>query len=327
MRSIIDGKKVAVIAAISIIFLGTLVSVVLMNGTEEDDLAVKTSADRPVDITDELTTTLIEQELRSAWFDPTRDDLTEPGKPAEWDGIVAKMREAINGREWSLAANYVAALEDMLPNPMPDEYPWNLDTKESFQSARAELLFFAGQTDYSEEICKSVSKRLESEESYWGGSYAVEDAEMLLARISARRGDYSEALELLDKSANASWSGCGNCEEGEEIWNSPIKQVWQAALLPKADAVRALQSIRLGDILLTESSLNGDTTDWQRDHAWAEASFALAEIAIREGDEARARHFLEQAASSNIESCEARKLAIVWLPLYATSAEVSLTPQ
>ena len=73
-------------------------------------------------------------------------------------------------------------------------------------------------------------------------------------------------------------------------------------------------------------ALNGDTTDSQREHAWAEASFALAEIAIRDGDAERARHFLEQAASSKIEFCEARKLAMVWLPRYMTSAKDPLTP-
>ncbi|MCH7903600.1 MAG: hypothetical protein IH944_03430 [Armatimonadetes bacterium] len=258
-----------------------------------------------------------ENAVRSVRWDDNGYYVTPDG----WDQQFALIRRAVSDHEWEEAEVIAKKLEEMLPTPLPQTYPWDWDTVQQFQAGRAQLLFFAGKIEESRDLCLEIVEWMESARNpkdgpiyFWGGrnSIALVDTQNLLSRIYAFEGEFAKSAAALQASQGAYRSGCGNCSEAEEVRASPVQQVLSACSLPDNESVQALARIRSGDIDIVTTVLCESDPKYQVEHAWTEATLALAWYANRIGDQETAVLFLEQVVHSK-SSCAAKNIAHVWL--------------
>lgn len=202
---------------------------------------------------------------------------------------------------WPAAIALGQKLTQILPKNLPsyekvEVWQWQLHLAELFlfsgepQKTRAEL----------NRILALHPKKPSHRRTNSDSSIVRQSASYLMARTLAEQGDYATALRWQKQAPDEYWSGCGNCLEGEGTDNTPIIATWQAATLPYAQAVVALEAIRVGkfELYVTHLMLPNDSAKQQRRHAYEEASLILGELHQRAGDPRRARQALLEAARS-----------------------------
>lgn len=180
---------------------------------------------------------------------------------------------AVAGLDQERAVQAGDRLSSLLPPP--DAKAWDTDGNWRFRATLGEVYLEQSWCATAEREFRSVLSGIPPAQGGWGKSGSRQTATYGLARICALRGAYAEALALLARAPDEYRSGCGNCMEGEEAYNYPRKIVWTIASKPYSVAVSELKDVMRGRFDPLTSSLNGDTSDEQRQHAALEAALTL----------------------------------------------------